>query len=153
MTVVTAATHSTSARSSRKEFATKVGIVTKSSPATAFSRAARTAKPRDGLCIWSSLAVAVTIGRPVNSAIKYTGAMIEYLDQRGLHPGFVMREQGDKLVIRDHLGHERTIARELVMMRHGAAHAEGDGDPAARIAALEEEKARLRADLDLTLLW
>jgi exoribonuclease-2 len=89
----------------------------------------------------------------VNSAIKYTGSLIEYLDHGGLHPGFVVREQGDKLVIRDHLGHERTIARELVMMRHGAARAEGNGDPAARIAALEEEKARLRAELDLTLLW
>jgi len=90
----------------------------------------------------------------VNSAIKYTGSLIEYLDHGGLHPGFVVREQGDKLVIRDHAGHERTIARELVMMRHPAARAEGgDGEPAARIAALEEEKARLRAELDLTLLW
>ena len=89
----------------------------------------------------------------MNSAIKYTGSLIEYLDHGGLHPGIVVREQGDKLVIRDQLGHERTIARELVMMRHGAARAEDDGDPAARIAALEEEKARLRAELDLTLLW
>jgi exoribonuclease II len=89
----------------------------------------------------------------VNSAIKYTGSLVEYLDHGGLHPGFVVREQGDKLVIRDQLGHERTIARELVMMRHGAARAEGEGDRAARIAALEEEKARLRAELDLTLLW
>lgn len=90
----------------------------------------------------------------MNSAIKYTGSLIEYLDHGGLHPGFVVREQGDKLVIRDHAGHERTIVRELVMMRHAAARAEGDdGEPAARIAALEEEKARLRAELDLTLLW
>jgi exoribonuclease-2 len=89
----------------------------------------------------------------VNSAIKYTGSLVEYLDHGGLHPGFVVREQGDKLVIRDQLGHERTIARELVMMRHGAARAEGEGDRAARIGALEEEKARLRAELDMTLLW
>ncbi|MFZ1122809.1 MAG: ribonuclease catalytic domain-containing protein [Candidatus Binataceae bacterium] len=90
----------------------------------------------------------------MNSAIKYTGSLIEYLDHGGLHPGFVVREQGDKLVIRDRAGHERTIVRELVMMRHAAARAEGDdGEPAARIAALEEEKARLRAELDLTLLW
>ena len=89
----------------------------------------------------------------MNSAIKYTGSLIEYLDHGGLHPGFVVREQGDKLVIRDHAGLERTIARELVMMRHGAPRVEADGDPAAQIAALEEEKARLRAELDLTLLW
>jgi exoribonuclease-2 len=89
----------------------------------------------------------------LNSAIKYTGSLVEYLDRGGLHVGFVVREQGDKLVIRDLAGHERTIARELVMMRHGAAHAEGESDPAARIAALKEEKAALRAELDLTLLW
>lgn len=89
----------------------------------------------------------------MNPAIKYIGSLIEYLDHGGLHPGFVIREQGDKLVLRDQSGHERTIARELVMMRHGAARAEGDGDPTARIAALEQEKAALRAELDLTLLW
>jgi exoribonuclease II len=98
--------------------------------------------------------MAVTIGRPVNSATKYTGSLVEYFDQGGLHPGFVLREQGDKLVIRDHAGRERTIARELIMMRHGTPHGEGDGDdPAARIAALEEEKAVLGAELDLALLW
>ena len=89
----------------------------------------------------------------MNSAIKYTGSLVEYLDHGGLHPALVVREQGDKLVVRDHAGHERTIARELVMMRHGAPRAEGDGDPAARIAALQEEKAALHAELDLTLLW
>src|SRR6185437_125116 len=79
---------------------------------------------------------------------------VEYLDQGGLQAGLVVREQGDKLVIRDHAGRERTITRELVMMRHGAAReGEGNGSPAARLAALEEEKARLRAELDLTLLW
>jgi exoribonuclease-2 len=98
--------------------------------------------------------MAVTIGRPVNSATKYTGSLVEYFDQGGLHPGFVLREQGDKLVIRDHAGRERTIARELIMMRHATPRDEGDGgDPAARIAALEEEKAALGAELDLALLW
>ncbi len=90
----------------------------------------------------------------MNSAIKYTGSLIEYFDQGGLHPGFVVREQGDKLVVRDPAGRERTITRELVMMRHGGApRIEGDADPAARLAALEEEKAALRTELDLTLLW
>jgi exoribonuclease-2 len=89
----------------------------------------------------------------VNSAIKYTGSLVEYLDHGGLRPGFVVREQGDKLMIRDHAGHDRTIARELVMMRHGAVRDEDQGDPGARIAALEEEKAALRVELDLMLLW
>jgi exoribonuclease II len=89
----------------------------------------------------------------VNPAIKYTGSLIEYLGHSGLQPGFVVREQGDKLVIRDQAGRERTVARELVMMRHAAPRADGEEDPAARMAALEEEKAALRAELDLTLLW
>ncbi|HVA40195.1 MAG TPA: ribonuclease catalytic domain-containing protein, partial [Candidatus Binataceae bacterium] len=89
----------------------------------------------------------------MNAEIKYTGSLVEYLDRGGLHPGFVVREQGDKLVIRDQAGHERAITRELVMMRHGASRTEGDADPAARIASLEEDKAALRAELDLTLLW
>jgi exoribonuclease II len=89
----------------------------------------------------------------MNSAIKYTGSLVEYLDHGGLHPGFVMREQGEKLVIRDGAGHERSIARELILMRHGTSHSESEGDPAARLAALEEEKAALRVELDLTLLW
>ena len=89
----------------------------------------------------------------MNSAIKYTGALVEFLDQGGLRPAYVTREQGDKLVIRDEAGRERTVSRELVMMRHVAREAEDGGDPAARMAALEEEKARLRAELDLTLLW
>ena len=89
----------------------------------------------------------------MNSAVKYSGSLVEYLDRGGLHPGFVVREQGDKLVIRDRGGNERIIARELLMLRHSGPHAEGDGDPVARMAALEEEKAALRAELDLTLLW
>jgi hypothetical protein len=48
----------------------------------------------------------------VNSAIKYVGSLIEYLDHGGLDPALVIREQGDKLVIRDQLGHERTAAAE-----------------------------------------
>lgn len=89
----------------------------------------------------------------MNSATKYTGSLIEYFDQGGLHPAFVLREQGDKLVICDRNGHERSITRELIMLRHGALRAEGGADPGAQIAALEEEKAALRAELDLTLLW
>src|SRR5689334_10599815 len=153
MTVVAAATHITSVRSSRKEFATRLGIVTASSPSTVACARPRSAKPSDALCIWSSLAVAVTIGSRVNSGIKYTGSLIEYFDQGGLHPGLVMREQGDKLLVRDPAGRERTITRELVMMRHSAASGAGDADPAIRLAALEEEKATLRGELDLTLLW
>jgi exoribonuclease II len=89
----------------------------------------------------------------VNPSIKYTGSLVEYLGHSGLQAGFVEREQGDKLVIRDQAGRERTIARELVMLRHGASRTDGNNDLAARIAELEGEKAALRSELDLTLLW
>jgi len=79
--------------------------------------------------------------------------LVEYLERGGLRAGVVVREQGDKLTIRDLTGHERTIARELVMMRYGAAHADGEGDQARRLAALESEKAPLRGEVDLMLLW
>lgn len=88
----------------------------------------------------------------VNPAVKYTGSLVEYFDRGRLHPALVLREQGEKLVVRDAAGRERAIARELVLMRHPAPRAEG-GDPAAALAALEAEKAALRAELDLNLLW
>jgi exoribonuclease II len=97
--------------------------------------------------------VAVTIDDPVNSATKYTGAMVEFLDHGGLRAGFVLREQGEKLVIRDGAGQDRSVARELVMMRHSIEPSNRQHDPAAMLAALEEEKSGLRGELDLALLW
>src|ERR1700730_195338 len=98
--------------------------------------------------------MAVTIGRPVNSATKYTGSLGEEFDQGGVQPGFVVGEQGDTKECPAHAAGDRTIAREPIIMLHGSPRGEGDGgDPAARIAALEEEKAALSAELDLALLW
>src|SRR3984893_2906655 len=98
--------------------------------------------------------MAVTIGRPVNSATKYTGSLGEEFDQGGVQPGFVVGEQGDTKECPAHAAGDRTIAREPIIMLHGSPRGEGDGgDPAARIAALEEEKAALGAELDLALLW
>lgn len=89
----------------------------------------------------------------MNVAGKYAGSLVEYFDQGGLRPAVVLREQGERLVVRDPTGRERTIARELVLMRHSAAARAANGDPGAQLAALEEEKAALRAELDINLLW
>jgi exoribonuclease-2 len=88
----------------------------------------------------------------MNAAAKYAGSLVEYFDQGGLHPALVLREQGERLVVRDAAGRERTVARELVLMRHPTPRA-ADGDAAAQLAALESEKAALRGELDLHLLW
>jgi exoribonuclease II len=87
------------------------------------------------------------------SAGKYDGAVVEYFDQGALRPAIVMREHGDRLTVRDAAGHERAIPRELVLVRHPAPpHAEGI-DASEQLAALETEKAALRGELDLNLLW
>jgi exoribonuclease-2 len=79
--------------------------------------------------------------------------MVEFLDHGGLRAGFVQREQGEKLVVRDQAGQERSVARELVMMRHDTQAGDRQSDPAALLARLEQEKAALRRELDLALLW
>jgi hypothetical protein len=50
---------------------------------------------------------------PVNSATKYTGMLVEYLEHGGRRPHLVVRDSGDKLVRLDQAGHERTISREI----------------------------------------
>ncbi len=88
----------------------------------------------------------------MNAPAKYAGSLVEYFEQGGLRPALVVREQGERLVVRDATGRERTVARELVLMRHPPVRA-ADGDAAAQLAALEADKAELRAELDLQLLW
>lgn len=83
---------------------------------------------------------------------KYAGLLVEYLDQGGLRPAFVLREQGERLVVRDAAGRERTVSRDLVLMHHQAPSGAG-ADAAEKLAALEAEKATMREELDLQLLW
>ncbi len=89
----------------------------------------------------------------MTSAGKYIGAIVEYFDQGALRPAIVTREQGDRLTVRDAAGHERAIARELVLVRHGVAPRPESGEARAQLAALEAEKAALRSELDLNLMW
>ncbi len=88
----------------------------------------------------------------VAGANKYLGSLVEYLDQGKLRPALVVREQGQRLGLLDAGGHERTMSRDLVLLRHSERKVE-PASLAATVAALESERARLVAELDLQLLW
>lgn len=85
------------------------------------------------------------------NADKYLGALVEFLDHNRLRSGLVVREQGERVALLCADGRERVVPGDLVMLRH--AQRKPDGDPRERLAALDEERARLGADLDLHLLW
>ncbi len=84
--------------------------------------------------------------------IKYLGTVVEYFDQGKLRPGLVVREQGDNLHLTDAAGREKTVARDLVLVRYPERKA-GAENLAAVLAALEQERAQLKSELDLDLLW
>ena len=88
----------------------------------------------------------------VSSSIKYTGSIIEYLDQGRLKGALVTREQERHLAVIDSAGHERLVPRDLVLMRHPDRHAERENVTEA-LASLERDRAELAAELDLQLLW
>jgi exoribonuclease-2 len=88
----------------------------------------------------------------VSLPIKYTGSIVEYLDQGRLKAALVTREQERHLAVIDSAGHERLVLRDLVLMRHPDRRAERE-KVADALADLERERAALAADLDLQLLW
>ena len=83
---------------------------------------------------------------------KYLGTVVEYLDQGKLRPGLVVREEGDILRLAEAAGREKTVARDLVLVRHPERKAD-TANLAAVLAALEQERAQLKSELDLDLLW
>ena len=88
----------------------------------------------------------------VSANEKYLGALIEYLDAGRLRPGLVVREQANQVVVLEAGGRERLVARDLVLVRHSDRKVSRE-NLAAAVAAIEEERARLNAELDLDLLW
>ena len=88
----------------------------------------------------------------VSSPIKSAGIVVEYLDRGRLKAGLVVREQERHLAVIDAAGHERLVPRDLVLMRHPDRRADRD-TVATVLAAIEEERAALAAELDLQLLW
>ena len=88
----------------------------------------------------------------VSLPVKFTGTIIEYLDQGRLKAALVTREQERHLAVIDSAGHERLVPRDLVLMRHPERHADRE-NVAEVLAELEHERAELAAELDLELLW
>lgn len=88
----------------------------------------------------------------VESGAKLQGMLVEFLDEGRLRPGLVVREHGNQIAIAEAGGRERTVSRDLVMLRHPERRVARE-TLAATIAELEAERAQLAAELDLNLLW
>ncbi|HVN88227.1 MAG TPA: ribonuclease catalytic domain-containing protein [Candidatus Binataceae bacterium] len=83
---------------------------------------------------------------------KYSGILVEYLEEGRLRAALGLREQGDQVVVLDGNGRERKISRDLILVRHPDRHATRDTLKNV-LAALTEEHQRLAGELDLNLLW
>jgi exoribonuclease II len=88
----------------------------------------------------------------MDSNPKYLGSLIEFLDDGRLKPGLVLREQANHLTVLDAGGRERSIARDLIMLRYPDRKVTRD-NLAATVAEIEAERTQLTHDLDLGLLW
>lgn len=88
----------------------------------------------------------------VDSNPKYLGTLIEFLDEGRLKPGLVVREQANQVTVAEAGGRERSVARDLIMLRHPDPKVTRD-NLVATVTALEAEHAQLTAQLDLNLLW
>src|ERR1700730_6138903 len=89
---------------------------------------------------------------PMDSSPKYLGTLIEFLDEGRLKPGLVVHEQANHVTVAEAAGRERSVARDLIMVRH-PEHKVTRENLAAAVATLEAEQAQLAAELDLNLLW
>ncbi len=94
----------------------------------------------------------VKMNSVVSSSVKYSGTIIEYLDQGRLKAALVTREQERHLAVIDSAGHERLVPRDLVLMRHPERSADRE-NVAEALKELEHERAELAVELDLELLW
>ena len=88
----------------------------------------------------------------MDSNPKFLGTLIEFLDEGRLKPGLVVREQANHVTVAEAGGRERSIARDLVMLRHVDQKVTRD-NLAAVVDTLRAEHAQLTAELDLNLLW
>jgi exoribonuclease-2 len=83
---------------------------------------------------------------------KYLGAIVEYLDQGKLRPAMVIRENDSRVGVLDSSGREKSVARDLILLRHPEHRADA-ADLAPVLAEIDAERGRLAAELDLDLLW
>lgn len=90
--------------------------------------------------------------RVASDTEKYTGSLIEYLDEGKLRPALVVREHGNRVTVLVNGGHEKVVNRDLVLLRHQGRKLE-PSQVSEALAALNGERAKLAAELDLNLLW
>jgi exoribonuclease II len=88
----------------------------------------------------------------MDSNPKYLGTLVEFLDEGRLKPGLVVREQANHVTVAEAGGRERSIARDLIMLRHTDQKVTRD-NLVAVVDTLRAEHAQLAAELDLNLLW
>src|SRR5579863_677602 len=88
----------------------------------------------------------------VQQVTKYAGTLIEYLDEGKLRPALAVRESGNQLAVVDASGREKSIARDLVLIRHPERRATAE-NRAQALGALALERLELAKELDLKLLW
>ena len=55
---------------------------------------------------------------PMDSSPRYLGTLIEFLDEGRLKPGLVVHEQANHVTVAEAAGRERSVARDLIMVRH-----------------------------------
>ncbi|MGD0073324.1 MAG: ribonuclease catalytic domain-containing protein [Candidatus Binataceae bacterium] len=85
-------------------------------------------------------------------AEKYTGSLVEFLDEGKLRPALVVREHGNRVTLLVDGGHEKIVNRDLVLLRHQGRKLE-PSQMGEALAALNDEREKLAAELDLNLLW
>ncbi|HLW71777.1 MAG TPA: ribonuclease catalytic domain-containing protein [Candidatus Binataceae bacterium] len=83
---------------------------------------------------------------------KYSGIIVEYLDDGRLRAAVALREYADQVVVAEGSGAERKIPRDLVLVRHPDRPATHE-NARELLAALKLEHERLAGELDLNLLW
>src|SRR5437870_9101085 len=83
---------------------------------------------------------------------KYPGTLAEYLDEGRLRPALLVREQANQAIVVDGNGRERTVSRELVLVRYPDRRPPRE-TLAQALVQLEQERSQLAAELDLNLLW
>src|SRR5499427_8330667 len=88
----------------------------------------------------------------MRTAGKWSGSIVEFLDQGRFQAGLVVRDQDRHLAILDAAGQERLVSRDLIMQHHPERRP-GREEAGAAISALQAERATLAGELDLNLLW
>jgi exoribonuclease II len=88
----------------------------------------------------------------MRTAVKWSGSIVEFLEQGRFQAGLVVREQDRHLAIVDAAGQERLVSRDLIMQHYPERRPARD-EARAAICALQQERAALAGELDLNLLW